>query len=642
MTRMNLSTIFHLEIMISILRAHRPVSGLFALAAALLVALCAAFPAQAQTGDLTVRWELVRFDDQALAVLWVTPGPEYHFYANDPGGVGKPTVLIMTEVPGDQAVVVYVPGITKPDAFLPDIMVNVYESETPIFVLLGPVGGDVTVEGDLELLLCSDTRCLPAKEHLVRTWPGVVQAELPAARAQAWWPEYAAILDDAAGQGSGSGEVQEDQGGQDAAQDETQGAGQDASWTPENLAPRYFQPGLEVRSLGKAVLFAFIAGLILNFMPCVLPVISLKLSSLVAATRLEVGQGRRRTFRSQNLAFSLGILTFFLGLSVVLLSLGAAGMAWGRLFQEPALVLAMTVLVFVLGLSLFGVFDLPVVDFKAGRASPHSQANAFFTGLLATLLATPCSGPFLGGVLVWALQQPPLTLALVFACIGLGMASPYLVMAVFTDLVRIFPKPGAWTVYLQRFVGFFLMATTLYLLSILPRENIFPVLLLLLAAAFAAWMWGGWTNLSQSRVKRWTIRLAAVGVFAAAAFLLHQGPPKEVRWQAYEPAAFRQTLASSHVLVDFTADWCPTCKLLEGTALAESNLEEWAEIYGLAYFRADMTRDNPDAEALLSALGSSSIPVVAIFRAGRPSEPLVLRDLFTPGQLREALRQELE
>ena len=385
-------------------------------------------------------------------------------------------------------------------------------------------------------------------------------------------------------------------------------------------------------------------------MPCVLPVIGLKLSTLMAATCLDVSDAeaqrlKRKQFREHNIFFACGVLLFFLGLSLVLgFTLGSSDLAWGKLFQSPNTVLVLALLVFSLGLSLFGVFDLPIIDLKGGSAAREgecrqSRMQALGTGVLATLLATPCSGPLLGGVLGWTLLQPPDVISMVFLCIGLGMSLPYLLMAVWPGLVRYFPRPGAWTGYLEHAVAFFLMASTVFLVSILPQDRTIPALVLLLTTAFAAWMWGGWTGLNHDWPRRFATRALAVGLLVAAVLFLNTPHAVTVaEWEGFEPETFARDLGNTPMLVDFTADWCPNCKVLEKVTMTRSQLAPLVEKYGVRLVKADLTEENLPASSLLQALGSQSIPVVALFPRGAASaEPLVLRDLFTIGQLEEAM-----
>ncbi|MFW5836727.1 MAG: protein-disulfide reductase DsbD family protein, partial [Desulfovibrionaceae bacterium] len=443
---------------------------------------------------------------------------------------------------------------------------------------------------------------------------------LPRAEEQPWWSLVAGTMLDGADLAPVDETAPPEEGGE--------------------LAPEYLRPSLKVFGLVPAILLGMLAGLILNVMPCVLPVVTIKINSLLSGSS-EAGQARRRAmFREHNLFFALGVLAYFLILSGVL---GLTGMSWGALFQKPGVVMVLTAVVFGLSLSLLGVFDLPVVDLKFSQAMRYSpRTQALFSGLLATLLATPCSGPFLGGVLGWALIQPPEVIATVFAAIGLGMAAPYLLMAGFPGLVRFVPKPGAWTLYMERVVGFFLLATCIYLLSILPERRLIESLALLWATGLAAWLWGT-VGPGTTSAKKASLRLAAVLALAAGLVFALAPVQEQAVWRTYDQQAFNSMLGEKPMVVEFTADWCPTCKVLERTVLTPSLMERLQEKYGLELFQADLTEPNPDAQQLLDRLGSKSIPVVAVFPAGEgASRPLVLRDLFTASQLESALERTLE
>jgi thiol:disulfide interchange protein len=260
------------------------------------------------------------------------------------------------------------------------------------------------------------------------------------------------------------------------------------------------------------------------------------------------------------------------------------------------------------------------------------------TGILATLLATPCSGPFLGGVLAWSLFQPPLVIAVVFLSIGLGMASPFMLAALFPQAARLIPSPGDWMVRLEQVFGLVLMITTVYLLSLLPADRVLRTLLLLWFLAAGAMLWGKWTTLSQSTLKRRSIRGVALVLLVLGLLIGLRAPEVDVQWREFEQAEFVRMLGQERMVVQFTADWCPNCKFLERTVLREKNLSRWKERYGFVAVRVDLTRENLPGTRLLRELGSQSIPLVALFPAeGEGSEPLVLRDLFTTSQFEEAL-----
>jgi thiol:disulfide interchange protein DsbD len=555
-----------------------------------------------------------------LVVLTLTPGPEWHAYGNVQGPSGFPTVVTGT-ADGTPLEALYPPPVPGPDPIDPSLTVELYDGATPFFLPLPAAPAKVSAR--IKALLCSATTCQPLQaDHELQ----VPQAgELPRAEDQDWWPRF---LSATPGVGSTA----------DGQTDEIPREG--AAAPVHDFAPRYFAPGLEVHTLSKAALLAFLAGLILNFMPCVLPVITLKLRSFIPAVGI-VPAHQRKAFRAHNLFFALGMMLYFLILAGII---AATGMAWGQIFQEPAAIVTLTAIVFALCLSLFGVYDLPLIDLK-GRTQGgghHPRLESFTTGVLATILATPCSGPFLGGVLAWALIQPPDIIALVLSCIGLGMASPYLAMALFPGLYRCLPKPGAWTMHLERVLGFLLAATCVYLFGLLPTSEYLSVLILLWVIALAAWIWGQWTGLNQTRLRRWGLRGGAVALVIAASVLLFRPTDYRDPWAPFDMSRFETLLGKQNVILDFTADWCPNCKFLEKTVLGAENSARVASEFDAVLMRVDLTRHDPELMALLEALGSKSIPIVAIFSKDNPQSPLVLRDLFTSGQFDDALKNELQ
>ncbi len=401
-----------------------------------------------------------------------------------------------------------------------------------------------------------------------------------------------------------------------------------------NFTPRYFQAHLEPQGLGMALVLGLLAGLILNIMPCVLPVLTIKISGLLHASGHHAPAERMKTFREHNLLFAAGVLTWFFCLAFLI---SVFGLAWGSLFQNDIVVYALLLLVFVLALSLFDVFTLPLVDFKVNAtASPRVQA--YFSGCIATFLATPCSGPLLGGVLGWVALQSPAIAFLVFLATGIGMALPYLLLALFPNVARFFPKPGPWTTVMERLVGFFLLGTCVYLLSILPDSMQISSIITLLIAALAAWVWGQWGALHISLGRRLTARMFAVALVVGAVWWSFI-PTQSLVWRSFEAKSFYANLGKRTVLVEFTADWCPSCKALEHTVLTPATLEPLIQEYDLELIRVDLTRAHAEGEALQQALQSVSLPLTAIFPKGENAHaPLVLRDLYTSNQLRQALQ----
>ncbi len=555
-------------------------------------------------------------------IVWLEPQKGYYAYAHKPLVATRPTTVTLLEN-GEPVVVdtAYSAGTLMQDSFDAKKSIMAYTERTPIVMDIPPAllrgqGGQnaqnaqgrahlaITVSG----ILCSDRNCWPFSETLEITDYPVVDA--------------APVVNDV---------LEESRLAQDSQQ-------QGVQW---NITPRYASPSLEVTGLGKALLFGLLAGLILNLMPCVLPVLGFKLSAFVAAMGQEGNQAERvRAFREHNIFFAFGILAWFLVLAMVL---SWAGLAWGQLFQQTTVLFVLMLVVFLLALSMFGVFTLPVLDIKASTSS-SPRMQAFMTGAVATLLATPCSGPLLGGVLGWAFGQSPFILAMVFVAVGLGMASPYIALSIWPNLVHKVPRAGAWTGTVEQLVGFFLMATALYLWTILPQEIMTQTMYTLFIAALCAWIWGRWSGPSASTIQRILVRIgASLVIVSMAIWTLSPKDAEDIVWHDFDALAVQEMLGHEPLVLEFTADWCPNCKVLERTTLTHDNVRAWAKEYDARFIRVDLTRNetanDAAAEALLHALGSHSIPLVALFPKGAEhTNPLVLRDIFTPSQMDEALK----
>jgi thiol:disulfide interchange protein len=382
---------------------------------------------------------------------------------------------------------------------------------------------------------------------------------------------------------------------------------------------------------------AFLGGLILNLMPCVLPVISLKIFSFLQ----QAGESHARVF-VLNLCYSLGLLSVFM----ILAALAAtAGLAWGEQFTLPWFKVAMTAVVFIMALSFLGVWEIPIPGFMGtGKASElqarEGPSGAFFKGAFATVLATPCSGPFLGPVFGYLLRQPPYMAYWVFGAVGLGMASPYLLIGVFPKLLCFLPKPGAWMETVKELMAFLLLATVVYLFTTLSSAYFVPTLALLVGLWFACW-WIGRTPLTTAMHRRATAWLG--GSFAAAlvgwfAFtVLFQ--QSIIAWQPFSPQALAQAKAEGKtVMVDFSADWCLTCKSNLKFAIETKAVQNLIASNGVVPMLADWTDESPTIKKALNDLGYNSIPVLAIWPANpRGKDVIVLSDLLSENQVLEAL-----
>jgi thiol:disulfide interchange protein/DsbC/DsbD-like thiol-disulfide interchange protein len=408
------------------------------------------------------------------------------------------------------------------------------------------------------------------------------------------------------------------------------------------------------RSVWLYLLLAAVGGMILNLMPCVLPVISLKVLGFVS----QAGEERVRV-RQLGLTFSAGIVAAFLALAglVVLLKGGGEEIGWGFQFQYPGFVMAMAGLVFALGLSLFGLFTVNLTVGGVWRKGEgEGLAGSFFNGVLATVLATPCTAPFLGTALGFAFAQTAILVWGIFAAIGVGMALPYVLLALHPGWMRFLPKPGGWMEHFKQLMGFLLMGTVLWLLWVLGKqvgvEGVIWTGAFLLCLALAGWLMGQWVDLSSSRQKRWTARVLALAicvggywfflapVLAVDARLAEaNGSQGETQvWEEFSVVRVEELLAANrHVFIDFTAEWCWTCKVNERTVLASEEVRERFAALDVALIKADWTSRNPEITGLLRAFGRSGVPLYVIFPAGNPDRPLVLPEVITAGLVLEKL-----
>jgi thiol:disulfide interchange protein len=414
-------------------------------------------------------------------------------------------------------------------------------------------------------------------------------------------------------------------------------------------------PAARALSLPAALVMGLLGGLILNLMPCVLPVLGLKLMSFAQQS----GRARREVFE-MNLWYCAGLFAVFFALATASVAanigLGSTNLGWGQQFQFVWFRIAMIGIVFAFALSFLGVWEIPIPGF-IGEQAGHVQtqegpAGSFLKGVLGTVLATPCSGPFLGPVLGFTLtQSTPVTYA-VFGAIATGMALPYILVGLFPGLVRFLPKPGAWMATFKELLGFVMLGTVAYLFSMLRQQPdwFLPTFVMLIGIWMGCW-WVGRLQERQGAVAfgRWVQAAAIAAAVTAPAFLwlgprVGPGGPL-IAWE--EPFSARQLAAhvdgGSTVLVDFTADWCPTCKTNLATAIETDRVAAVIRRNRVVPILADFTDRSPEIDRFLASMGSRSIPFLVVFPGRRPGEPprepIVLRDAITESQLLAALEQ---
>lgn len=420
-----------------------------------------------------------------------------------------------------------------------------------------------------------------------------------------------------------------------------------ASLPPAPLSDEPLQlQEIEVRggSLGFYLFSAFVGGLLLNIMPCVLPVLAIKVLSFVK----QAGESRGRIFML-NLAYALGVIGVFLALATLAVSLQKG---WGELFQNSEFNLIMACLVFAMGLSLLGVFEIPVpglVGSAAGSQSQDGLLGAFLTGILATLLATPCSGPFMGATLAWSVRETPAITYLIWGVMGLGMASPYLVFGLFPQLLRWLPKPGAWMERFKEFSGFVLMGSVIFIITFLDRTYTIPLLIMLLGIALGLWMIGNLYDVSSHIRHKNLVRFSAltftVLICGFGFWMARPASAGDVSlpWEPFSEARLNELRQQNKtVLIDFTADWCLVCKTNEFNALNTPETLEIVRRHDVVTLVADYTDPDEEIKRWLNKFDSVSVPLTVIFPGSRPNQPILIRDLFSKKTLLEKLNEAVD
>jgi thiol:disulfide interchange protein len=414
------------------------------------------------------------------------------------------------------------------------------------------------------------------------------------------------------------------------------------------------------KSLPLMLLFAFIGGLILNIMPCVLPVIALKVLGFVQQSKESPA-----TVRRHGVVYTLGVLCSFLVLAGVVIGVQQAGKlaSWGMQFGNPTFVVAMTVLVTLVALNLFGVFEVflggGAMTAASQLASKEGNAGAFFNGVLATALATPCTAPFLGAALGFAFSQPPTIVMLMFLVVGFGLAVPYLLLSWNPAWMKFLPKPGAWMEKFKIAMGFPMLATAAWLAFSVGAahfgKQVFWLGIFLVLLALAAWVWGEFVQRGRKRVGL-ARGISLVIVVAAYVLILErelhwrapvvaqaggvEQKPGGVAWEPWSPEAVAKARAEGRpVFVDFTADWCVTCQANKKTSIEiASVIAKLKEINAVALL-GDYTLVPDNITRELQKFGRAGVPLVLVYPRDATKPPQVLPELLTPGIVLEALEQ---
>lgn len=425
----------------------------------------------------------------------------------------------------------------------------------------------------------------------------------------------------------------------------------------ELVPPAGFEQSLLRLGLPGFVLLAFLGGLILNIMPCVLPVLSLKVFSLLK----HAGQTRREGLK-HGLAYTLGVVLSFLVLAGVLFALRALGerIGWGFQLQSPGFVVVLTAVFFIFGLNLMGVFELGgrLVGADSVVAKRKDVVGSFGMGVLAAVVGAPCMGPLVAGVSGLALQANVATGLILFGMMGLGLAAPFLLLSIFPKLVTFLPKPGLWMESFKQGMGFLLMAAVVFLALVAGRQGgvdaVIALLMLALFCGVAAWVFGRWGAASRSARSQWVSKVFALILIVASigwamnatqsAYMNYEqddaSGDASGQWATWSEEKVQANLAEGRpVFVDFTATWCLICQVNKKVALRTESTAALFNEYGIVALSADWTRYDPEITDALEAFDRSGVPLYLLYAPD--GKVTVLPQSLTPGIIRAAVEAAL-
>lgn len=595
--------------------------------------------------------------------------PGWHIYYKECGDAGMPT-SIEWKLP---------PGFThgdllweKPHKFV-DSGITTYGYANKTFIATKvtapadlPKDQPVTIDASLSWLSCKEI-CLPGKASITIDVP-VSDAQPDKANTSQFssvgWTGDVTKLSDESGH-EVTPLVASASSGNGPGTPATAGDAATGGATDSTLDEIFGKKGEEgtAEGVGYYLGFALLGGLILNVMPCVLPVIAIKVMSFIEQADEEPAR-----VRLLGLTFSAGIMSSFLALAAIVLGIRAAGQSvgWGFQFQYPGFVILMSTIVLLLALSLFGLF---YISFNAGQdgldklASKEGFVGTFFKGVLATTLSTPCTAPFLGTALGFAFAQPAWVVFGIFFMSGLGMSLPYLLFTAFPQLMKFCPRPGVWMEKFKESMGFVLMATVVWLLFVLGQqvgpEGQMWASYFLLTVALASWIISRYTDLTSSnerKIKVWSI--AGVIAIAGGYFFIVNQPSialslggvssqkttaqnsnsEGIDWKPFSITSLKDAVGQNKtIFLDFTADWCLTCKSNEKLFLNTAEVKNKFRDLKVETMQADWTTQDPDISKILNRFGRSGVPLYVVIPAGRPKEHIVLPEVINQKMVLDAL-----
>lgn len=394
--------------------------------------------------------------------------------------------------------------------------------------------------------------------------------------------------------------------------------------------------------IATLLLFAFVGGLILNVMPCVFPVLGIKILGVV-----NQAGGDKRQILLHGLTYTAGVLVSFWALAGLLLAIRAAGgnVGWGYQLQSPGFVFVLTMFLFAFGLNMAGLFEVGSSAVGVGTQLTHKSGfgGSFFSGLLATVVATPCAAPFLAPALAFALTLSAIPALLFFSVIALGLASPYLVLSLFPKLVGMLPRPGAWMETFKQAMSFLMFGTVAFLLwtlaGMVDEYGLLKVLFGMVLVSIACWIYGRWSlphKPKATRVK--AVLFAALFLIGGTTLAWPQSGKHGLQWAAWSPETVAQLREEKKpVYIDFTARWCPTCQTNK-FVYGDQSLQDEFKQRGVVTLKADWTNYDERITAALKALDRAAVPVNVLYVPGQ-EDPVILPNLLTVDNVKAALAE---
>lgn len=578
--------------------------------------------------------------DSIILALKINIPEKYHLYGNPLGpGIGKPL-----EVSIDGARNVIWDGIRKPAArkFKPPVgeWVFAYDDQT-VFYISGKTSPDISgnIEGviHIEGLICN-TACIPVKKEIPFrvSMREMAEADLHFKND----PDLLRIMASATGSFPLSTQAMAEMPpvtGLDLSDLSVKAPSQNTlvQWNYSPLESRVNY------NVWLAVLFGFLAGILMNVMPCVLPVLGIKILSFS-----EMRQTSRKMAFIKSLVFSAGMLSIFLVLAALA---SFANFSWGEQFRNPAVLVMIIAIIVIFALGMFDLFmiQVPTNIASMGGRKRTGLTGDFLNGMFATILATPCSGPLLGATLAWTLTQKPLIIFTIFSSIGLGMAFPYILLSLSSKISSIIPKPGNWMNDFKHLMGFILLGFAVYLMVGLPQNMLVSTVGMCLVLVFGIAFFTHYAPFGSS-IKRNALVAAMALVICFSGVYVNFGilyriissdekgimGQEEGNWKEFSVDELKKAHErGQNVIIDFTANWCVNCQFNKVTVLHTPQINNLIKKKKIIALKADLTKPNSQIESLLHHLGSRSVPFLAIFSGANPYEPVIIRDIINKKKL---------